>query len=87
MGLTHEDFFRTFPAVAGNDRWRRLEDGVTLEDDAGTVVIQLGAEGVRRIGGLALPVTRLRFEFAGQSSEQIAAFMGRFDLAFRRGGG
>lgn len=87
MGLTHNDFFRTFPAVAGNHRWCRVEDSVVLEEEAGTVVIQLGAEGVRRIGGLALPVTRLRIEFAGQSKAQIAAFMDRFDLAFRRGGG
>jgi len=87
MGMTHGDFFRTFPAVAGNQPWQSGDNQVKLELDEGWVTIRLGPVGVRKIGLLTLPVTRLEFEFTNQTQEQIAIFMARFDLSFRRGGG
>jgi hypothetical protein len=87
MGLTHDDFFRSFPAVAQGAPWRHDGTHVWLDDDGGPVVIELGSQQARRIASLELPVTTLRFRFSRHAAPQIESFMQRFDLAFRRGGG
>jgi hypothetical protein len=87
MGMTHGDFYRTFPAVAADQPWQARDNKVKLELPGGWVSIQLGPEEVRKIGLLVLPITRLDFEFTNQTQEQIETFMARFDLSFRRGGG
>jgi hypothetical protein len=87
MGMTRGDFFRTFPAVAPQASWQVSEDGVSLGNAHGQVVIQLGPQSRRRMGSLELPIICLRFEFSDHDPGEVAAFMRRFDLAFRRGGG
>ena len=87
MGMTHRDFFRTFPAVARDVAWRSEGDSVVLEEAPRRLVVRLGAEDQRRIAGLTLPTVNLRFEFEGYDEPGADAFMARFDLAFRRGGG
>jgi hypothetical protein len=89
MGMTHRDFFRTFPAVARETPWRVDDDAVIVGEERGRrrLLIRLGAERQRRIAGLTLPIVDLRFEFEGHDEPEAGAFMARFDLAFRRGGG
>ena len=87
MGMTHRDFFRTFPSVAG-DRPVQIEGSVVrLETGQGEIVIRLGPEQVRKIALLTLPLVHLQFDFHGHDQDQAAVFMARFDLSFRRGGG
>jgi len=87
MGMTHSDFFRTFPAVAGESSWQVERNIVTLQQPRGTVTIRLGPQGERRIAGLSLPTTLLEFEFPHYPPADVEAFMSRFDRSFRRGGG
>lgn len=87
MGMTHGDFFRTFPAVAGESSWQVDRDIVTLQQPRGPVTIRLGPQGERRIAGLSLPTTVLEFEFPDYSPAEVETFMTRFDRSFRRGGG
>ena len=87
MGMTHADFFRTFPAVAGEASWQVHGTTVILQQPLGPVTIHLGPQRERRIGGLLLPATLLEFEFADYGPADIDAFMKRFDQSFRRGGG
>ncbi len=87
MGMTHRDFFRTFPAVARGTPWRQDEDKVVLGEPEKQVTILIGPEGERRIALLVLPTVNLRFEFEGFDETEAGSFMDRFDLAFRRGGG
>ena len=87
MGMTHQDFFRGFPVVAGGRSWRQDDDTVTLDTERGPVSIHLGPQGERRIALLVLPVTHLTFTFRGHDQDAIDQFMAKFDFAFRRGGG
>lgn len=87
MGMTHQDFFRGFPVVAGGRSWRQDNDTVFLDTEEGAVSIRLGPQGERRIALLVLPVTHLTFTFSGHDRGAVDQFMARFDLAFRRGGG
>jgi len=88
MGLTHREFYRTFPAVAGDWGWRIEDDVVTLDHPAGPITIHVAPERRRRIARrISLPATTLRFEFATHEQTEVDAFMARFDMHFQRGGG
>lgn len=87
MGLSHRDFFRSFAAVAGDAAWEREDDVVTLHHPGGPIKIYLGPERRRKIARVSLPATTLRFEFLQHEQCEVDAFMQRFDLCFRRGGG
>jgi hypothetical protein len=87
MGLTHRDFYRTFPSVAGSCAWYVTDNTVTLEDPVGPITISLGPERRRQIALISLPTTILRFEFTLHNQAEVEAFITRFDTCFRRGGG
>ncbi|ETX03610.1 MAG: hypothetical protein ETSY2_32990 [Candidatus Entotheonella gemina] len=87
MGLTHREFYRTFPSVAGEWAWRVADDVVTLDHPSGPVTIYLEPERRRTIALISLPATTLRFEFATHDQAEVDAFIQRFDTRFRRGGG
>ena len=87
MGLTHREFYRTFPSVAGDWAWRVDDNVITLDHPSGPITIHLEHERRRRIAHISLPATTLRFEFATHDQAEVDAFMERFDLRFRRGGG
>jgi hypothetical protein len=87
MALTHAEFLRSLPrAAAGMER--RVEGAkIELSDPPRRVIISLGPERSRRLGALALPETEVRLSLEGFSREERLAFLDRFELAFRRGGG
>jgi hypothetical protein len=87
MGLTHREFYRTFASVAGAWAWQVSDDVVTLDHPAGPVTISLEPERRRNIASISLPTTTLHVEFATQDPSEVNAFMQRFDLYFKRGGG
>ncbi len=87
MGLTHREFYRTFASVAGTWAWQVSDDVVTLHHPVGPVTIYLEPERRRTIAKVSLPATTLRFEFATRDPSDVDAFMKRFDMHFRRGGG
>ncbi len=87
MGMTHQDFYRLFPAVANGAAWRSVDNRVTLAHASGPIVIELEPQGLRKIAGLTLPTTVVRFKFPEQDGATIERFMARFDQSFRRGGG
>ncbi len=87
MGLTHRDFYRMFATVAGDCAWHVEGDVVTLDHPVGPVKIYLGPERLRTIARVSLPATTLRFEFVQHDQSEVDAFIQRFDLSFRRGGG
>jgi hypothetical protein len=87
MGLGHAELFRLLPRAIGDRTWRVHHDLITITAQGQQVYIKLFPEGRRDLGALKLPVTVLEFSFRGFTPEEVDAFMGRFDLAFRRGGG
>ncbi len=87
MGLTHREFYRTFPSVAGAWAWHVSDDVVTLDHPAGPVTIYLEPERRRTIALISLPATTVRFEFETHDQSEVDAFIKRFDTHFRRGGG
>ena len=87
MGLTHRDFYRTFPSVAGACAWHVADNVVTLQDPVGPITISLGPERRRQIALISLPTMTLHFEFTQHNQAEVEAFIKRFDTCFRRGGG
>jgi hypothetical protein len=87
MALTHAEFLRSLPRAAPH-MGRRIDGAeIELSDPPRRVVISLGPEQSRRLGALALPETEVRIRLEGFSGQERQAFLERFDLAFRRGGG
>lgn len=87
MTITRADFRRLLPAAV---------DHVPFIERDGAFVHRNGARGWRialaslpqlEIGLIRLERYRVDFEFTGYSAGEIADFMARFELYFRRGGG
>ncbi len=87
MGITHADFFRILPRVLDGYSYRTAGAVVTASQAQQRLILRLGPEGERRLARLRLPVTQVRFEFDGYTSEQAGALLDRFKRYFHRGGG
>lgn len=87
MGITHAEFYRLLPVALGECKYARMDNGVTIDDEQGQLMIQLGPQAERVIGSMRVPVTCMTFSFSGYTPSQVEAFMGRFERSFQRGGG
>ena len=87
LGLTHREFFRALPGAIAHRGYRREGDLVRVDLGRGALVITLGPVQTRRIAALHLPYTVVGFAFEGVDESDREAFMQRFDLYMRRGGG
>ncbi len=89
LGMTREDFQQLIckvPGVSNEDSKMLLW---TVEGRyGGRLEIRLGNQGERRLSGLLnLPTLETTFTFTDYTESEYAAFMERFWLVFRRGGG
>lgn len=87
MALTHAEFLRSLPNASSGMTLQVENEIVRLSDPQRQLRIELGPEQRHRLGSLILPRTRVRLIFKGFSDTARRAFLERFDLAFRRGGG
>ena len=87
MGMTHADFFRSFPNVLQGEQFSIKGDQVSIISESGTWTIELGPESTRNIALLSLPriTVTLRFEHYKEADRRSA--LERFDRAFQRAGG
>ena len=87
MSLTLAEFHKSIAVLAGEDRSGNGNSVELLVED-GTARINYDALPGARLGGLLeLPRAKVSIAFEGLSEPQRRAFLARFDLAFRRGGG
>lgn len=87
MSISHAEFFRTVRPLLEGETHEVHAGGVTILRDGSRIEIRLGPEGARRLGHFHLPRTEVEIEFRGCTPEQAEAFLSRFDMRFRRGGG
>lgn len=87
MGITHADLFRLLPVALGQSDYQFTEDTITVYYTGYSVHIRISPQRVRRLGALALPVTKLEFQFNGFSEDVVKRFMDRFERCYHRGGG
>jgi len=87
MALTRAEFLRTLPRASPAMDCRVEDSRIELSDATRRVLITLGPERTRVLGSLVLPETEVRLRFEGFCERDREAFLERFDLAFRRGGG
>ncbi|MGI9302206.1 MAG: hypothetical protein ACR2RB_05795 [Gammaproteobacteria bacterium] len=87
MAYSHRDFWRTLPRAIEGQPYEIGDKAATIGNDCRRVLIELGEEGERAIALLRIPKTEVRFRFTGYSQADVDAFMERFDLYFRKGGG
>jgi len=87
LGITAADFFRTLPGVLDGERLDVADRTARIEGPAGTVEVVLSNERQRHLGSLSLPTLTVELRFRGYEAAAIDAFLHRFEVHFRRGGG
>jgi hypothetical protein len=87
MGCTREDLLRWLPGATGGAPARADGGEIVLSVGAGEVRITAEERPPRRIALVAIPVLAIRFRFEGLDEAARLAFLARFDLYTRRGGG
>ena len=87
MGCTREDLLRWLPGATGHAPARVEGDAIVLSIGGGEVRITARVRPPRRIALVSLPVLAVSFRFDGLDAAARAAFLARFDLYTRRGGG
>lgn len=87
MAITREEFARSLAVMMGAQALRREGDRWSGGDAERGWEFRLAALAPRRIALLELPVTRVDLRLRGYSEDEAKAFVARFELYFRRGGG
>lgn len=87
MTTSRADFVRLLPAAVGHVPWKDEGDAFSWHD--GQAGWRIGFKPMPRliIGWVQLERYEVTFTFDGYSEEEQRAFMARFELYFRRGGG
>ena len=87
MSITRVEFLRLLPAAVGHQAFSVEGGRIEHRDGRRSWSIRLTALPDLRIGLLGLERQRVELAFEGYGEEELAAFMRRFELYFRRGGG
>lgn len=88
MGFSHAELLRCLPpAVAPFAVARQSAHAYRLRAGARRVDLTMQPETRRRLGAIALPVTRVRLEFFNFDAARFDAFMRRFKRYMHKGGG
>ncbi len=84
MGFTRREFLRLLPSLGltaeGEGRYRAALGG-------GEVILELGEQGVRRLGSFTLPELPILIQFRDCDESAVEGFLRRFDRLYQRGGG
>ena len=84
---TRAEFVRVLPAAVGHADFVEEDDAFVHREGARQWRIRFAPLAELRLGLIRLERYQVEFEFEGYGAEEIAAFMQRFELHFRRGGG
>lgn len=87
MTVTRAEFLRLLPAAVGGSTFVEEPDGFVRRERDRCWRIGFAELPELRIGLVRLMRHRVEFEFEGYAVDEIEAFMARFELYFRRGGG
>lgn len=89
MAITHAEFIRSLTPLKKYYAYKLNPDKtiISITDGPRHIEIKLGAESIKRLGSLHMPVSEVMFSFSGFTTTQQSEFWRVFDLSFRRGGG
>ncbi len=87
MALTPDEFFARLPAALEGRTAQATSEGWRIHLPQGSVALRVSPLPARRIGGLSLPRSEVRFEFENLAADQAQGFLDRVALHYRRGGG
>lgn len=87
MTITRADFLRLLPAAVKHAPFVEEAAAFVYREDERSWRIGFEPLPLLRLGLIRLERHQLDFAFSGYSEQEIADFMGRFEMYFRRGGG
>ena len=87
MSITRDDFLRLLPAAVGHQPFSVEGERIEHRDAGRSWRIRLAPLPDLRVALVRLERHQVVLSLEGYSEEEAAAFMRRFELYFRRGGG
>ena len=87
MTITRADFSRLLPAAVNHVQFDEKDSAFSHGDGVRGWRIDLTPLPLLQIGLIRLERHHVEFNFSGYSPKEIEAFMARFEMYFRRGGG
>ena len=87
MTATRSEFLRLLPAAVNHASFMEVGEAFVHRDGPRCWRIGFAALPQLQLGLMRLERHRVDFNFEGYSAAEIAEFMERFELHFRRGGG
>ena len=87
MTVTRAEFLRLLPAAVGGEVFVEEPDAFLHREPHRSWRILFTGLPELRIGLVRLARHRVEFQFEGYAEDEIEAFMARFELFTRRGGG
>ncbi|MBI4757318.1 MAG: hypothetical protein HY778_18305 [Betaproteobacteria bacterium] len=87
MSISRTEFERSLPDAVGRVPYRAEGDEFRWRDGPRRWWIRLTRMPDHRVALLTLPRHRVEFRFDGYTAREVDAFLRRFALYFRRGGG
>ncbi len=88
MGFTEADFLRTISIFMAGKPYQVEGSRIRIAEEEREITISLSGHRERKIGPtVSFPLMDVEFVFSGFGEEERKAFMKRFELIFRRGGG
>ena len=87
MACTPDEFVTWLAAAAFPAALQRTNDAMTIAACNGTIDVSIAEQPPRTIGALTLPMLAVSFRVRDIDEHARRAFLERFDLHSRRGGG
>jgi hypothetical protein len=87
MTLSADEFWKSIAALRDQACGEARELPLPIGCGSGRAEIGFLALPPARLGGLALPRAKVTIAFHGVDGDERRRFLGRFDIAFQRGGG
>lgn len=87
MSISLQDFYRLLPIALKDLQYETSKNIIYISYGDGSIRIEPGNEGERKIASLALPVLHVMFTFTDILPDSGTQFLSNFSRVYQRGGG
>lgn len=87
MQTTLREYLRELPDAIGHLDYEVSGNQIFIRDKGRRLIIDLNYEGIRHLGSLDLPMTKVDYEFIGYTQKEMDTFMEHLQRHILRFGG
>ncbi len=90
MAVTHDEFYRLITKTISNSEllnFDTINSSVSFPFSKGEINIALEKQKIRKIASMKIDHTPMNFIFKNLSTDEMQAYIQKFDITFQKGGG